>query len=108
MILDEAKQQDFNTVYLKTVKPSKLDEETFCEYLAHQIVLPKKDISFPDEEIADLSKQSHIVTHRVSNDANRFNVDDIVIAPWGISYKVTNKTIVDKVEDSPYANDLTP
>ena len=108
MILDEAKQQDFNTVYLKTVKPSKLDEETFCEYLAQQIVQPNKDISFPDEEIAKLSQQSHIVTHRVSDDANRFNAGDIVIAPWGTSYKVTNKTMVDKVEDSPYIDDLSP
>ena len=107
-VLDEARMQSFNTTYLDGVKPSRLDEETFCEYLAHQVVQQKKDISFPDEEIADLSKQNHIVTHRVSDDANRFNVGDIVMPSWGIAYRVSSKLMLDKVEDSPYINDLTP
>ena len=107
-VLNEARMQSFSTTYLDSVKPSRLDEETFCEYLAHQVVQQKKDISFPDEEIADLSKQNHIVTHRVSDDANRFNVGDIVMPSWGIAYKVSSKLIVDKIEDSPYVNDLTP
>ena len=33
-ILSMAEADDFSTVYLKTVKKSKLAEETFCEYLA--------------------------------------------------------------------------
>ena len=107
-VLDEARMQSFNTVYLNTVKPSSLDEETFCEYLAHQVVQQKKDISFPDEEIEDLSNQNHIVTHRVSDDANGFNVGDVVMPSWGIAYKVSRKLMLDKVEDSPYINDLTP
>ena len=107
-VLDEARMQSFSTKYLDTVNPSVLDMETFCEYLAHQVVQQKKDISFPDDEIAYLSKQNHIVTHRVSDDANRFNVGDIVLPSWGIPYKVSSKLIVDKVEDSPYINDLTP
>ena len=107
-VLDEARMQSFSTKYLDTVNPSILDMETFCEYLAHQVVQQKKDISFPNEEIAYLSKQNHIVTHRVSNDANRFNVGDIVMPSWGIAYKVSSKLIIDKVEDSPYINDLTP
>ena len=107
-VLDEARMQSFSTKYLDTVNPSVLDMETFCEYLAHQVVQQKKDISFPNEEIAYLSKQNHIVTHRVSNDANRFNVGDIVMPSWGIAYKVSSKLIIDKVEDSPYINDLTP
>ena len=37
-----------------------------------------------------------------------FNVGDIVMPSWGIAYKVSSKLIVDKVEDSPYINDLTP
>lgn len=36
-VLDGARRQSFNTVYLDTVRPSKLPEETFCEYLAHKI-----------------------------------------------------------------------
>ena len=107
-VLNEARMQSFSTTYLDSVKPSRLDEETFCEYLAHQVVQQKKDISFPDEEIADLSKQNHIVTHRVSDDANRFNVGDIVMPSWGIAYRVSSKLMLDKVEDSPYVNDLTP
>ena len=107
-VLDEARMQSFNTKYLDSVKPSRLDEETFCEYLAHQVIQQKKDISFPDEEIADLSKQNHIVTHRVSDDANRFNVGDVVMPSWGIAYRVSSKLMLDKVEDSPYINDLTP
>lgn len=107
-ILNNARSSLFSTEYIDTVKPNKLDEETFCEYLAHEIVPQKKDISFPDEEIAQLSNQNHIITHRVSNDANRFNVGDVVMTSWGIPYKVSSKLIVNKVEDSPYANDLTP
>ena len=107
-VLDEARMQSFSTKYLDTVNPSVLDMETFCEYLAHQVVQQKKDISFPDEEIAYLSKQNHIVTHRVSNDANRFNIGDVVMPSWGIAYRVSSKLMVDKVEDSPYINDLTP
>ena len=37
-VLDKARQENFNTVYLKTVKPSKLREETFCEYMANAVV----------------------------------------------------------------------
>lgn len=37
-ILDRARRQSFSTVYLDTVRPSKLPEETFCEYLAHKII----------------------------------------------------------------------
>lgn len=37
-VLDEARMQSFNTAYLNTVRPSKLAEETFCEYLAHEVV----------------------------------------------------------------------
>ena len=41
-VLDEARMQSFNTTYLDSVKPSRLDEETFCEYLAHQVVKQRK------------------------------------------------------------------
>lgn len=47
------------------------------------------------------------MTHRVSDDISRFNVDDIVLAPWGIAYKVSAKTMIDKIEDSPYVDKLT-
>ena len=37
-VLTKARSQNFTTEYLQTVKPSKLDEETFCEYLSHEVV----------------------------------------------------------------------
>ena len=106
-MLMKAKSQNFNTEYLQTVKQNKLNEETFCEYLAHQIVQQKKDISFPKEEIQDLSRRRHIVTHRVLDDAVKYNVDDIVVPSWGIAYKISSKTVVDNIYCSQYASSLT-
>ena len=37
-VLDKARRENFSTVYLKTVKPSKFREETFCEYMANVVV----------------------------------------------------------------------
>lgn len=42
-VLDEARMQSFNTAYLNTVRPGKLAEETFCEYLAHEAVKWRRD-----------------------------------------------------------------
>lgn len=41
-VLDEAREQSFNTAYLNTVRLSKLAEETFCEYLAHEVVKQRR------------------------------------------------------------------
>ena len=106
-ILDEARKCSFNTVYLDNVRHNKLEEETFCEYLAHKIVKQRKKIDFPEEEVEDLSKRKHIVTHRVSDDALLFNVGDIVDAPWGIPYVVAKKVVVNDIYDSPYAGQLS-
>ena len=37
-ILNNARSSLFSTEYIDTVTLNKLDEETFCEYLAHEIV----------------------------------------------------------------------
>lgn len=37
-VLDKARRENFSTIYLKTVKPSKFHEETFCEYMANVVV----------------------------------------------------------------------
>ena len=37
-VLDKARRENFSTAYLKTIKPSKLSEETFCEYMANTVV----------------------------------------------------------------------
>ena len=36
-ILSRAESENFSTPYLKTVRPLKLQEETFCEYIAHMV-----------------------------------------------------------------------
>lgn len=36
-VLDRAERENFSTVYLKTVRPSKLREETFCEWMANAV-----------------------------------------------------------------------
>ena len=66
-----------------------------------------KEITFPEEELADLSKRKHIVTHRVSDDVNQFNIGDIVETPWRITYEVSNKTMINDISDSPYIKQLT-
>jgi hypothetical protein len=38
LIKVKVRREAFHTVYLDHVKPNKLEEETFCEYLAHEIV----------------------------------------------------------------------
>ena len=37
-ILSKAESENFSTAYLETVSPSKLREETFCEYMANAVV----------------------------------------------------------------------
>ena len=106
-VIEKANDENFSTVYLETVNPDKLAEETFCEYLAHQIVQQRKKIDFPEEEIHDLSRRNHIVTHRVLDDALLFNVGDIVDAPWQIPYKIADKVVVNDIYDSPYVDQLS-
>lgn len=106
-VIEKANDENFSTVYLETVNTNKLAEETFCEYLAHEIVQQRKKIDFPEEEIQDLSRRKHIVTHRVSDDALLFNVGDIVDAPWQIPYKITKKNVVNDIYDSPYVDQLS-
>lgn len=106
-VIEKANDENFSTTYLETVNTNKLAEETFCEYLAHQIVQQRKKIDFPEEEIRDLSRRKHIVTHRVSDDALLFNVGDIVDVPWQIPYKVVDKVVVNDIYDSPYVYQLS-
>lgn len=36
-VLSRAANEGFSTTYLETVRPNKLREETFCEYVAHMV-----------------------------------------------------------------------
>lgn len=66
-----------------------------------------KKIDFPEDEQAGLSGQDSIVTHRVSDEADKFKAGDIVESPWGDKYEVSDRKDVSKVEDSPYCKELT-
>lgn len=66
-----------------------------------------KKIDFPEDEQAGLSGQDSIVTHRVSDEADKFKVGDVMESPWGDKYEVSDRKDVSKVEDSPYCKELT-
>ena len=111
-VLDKARRSSFTTAYLKTVRPSKLDEETFCEWMSDKINEEDeesgiKKMTFPLEEIQNLKDNNHIVTHRVLDDFNKFNEGDKVRAPWDTLYEVTQKTVIDDIDRSPYISQLT-
>lgn len=76
-------------------------------YVAYFSTPSVKRITFPESEIPELRTQSRIITTRVSDDFRRFWRDDLVRAPWGDIYRVTDKKIISRVEDHPYYKDLT-
>ena len=55
-IVDEAKKKKFTTAYLKTVPDRKIDEETFCEYLANGLSKKASKLYTYVDPDADLSK----------------------------------------------------
>ena len=68
------------------------------------------DIRFPPSEIESLKQRSTIVTHRVSDDANKFNAGDYVYAEEvdeNYCFEVVDKTIINNIEDSKYYDKLT-
>lgn len=66
-----------------------------------------KKISFPDKELEQLAKQDKIVTHRVSAEFGKYQLGDIVEAPWGQIYEVTGKRTIKSISQSPFAKFLT-
>lgn len=101
-------QKDCGTKELLSVT---LTKETAGAYLGQNVYTGKKvavkPISFPAEEIPTLQTQSVIHTTRISNDRTAFNVNDIVQASWGDTYRVISKDEFKSVEDHPFFNDLT-
>ena len=55
-IVDEAKKKKFTTAYLKTVPDHKIDEETFCEYLANGLNKKASKLYTYVDPDADLSQ----------------------------------------------------
>lgn len=66
-----------------------------------------KKIDFPADEIDSLKDRPSIVTTRVSDDFNRFALGDVVIAPWGKTYRITSRIEIDDINDHPYYNELS-
>lgn len=69
-----------------------------------------KDIKFPAEEIQSLRPRNTIVTHRVSDDANKYDKGDYVYAEEvddNYCFEIVDKTVIHNVEDSKYYSDLT-
>lgn len=69
-----------------------------------------KDIKFPVEEIPYLRHRNTIVTHRVSNDANKYAKGDYVYSEevdGNYCFEVVDRTVIRNVEDSKYNKDLT-
>lgn len=69
-----------------------------------------KDITFPREEIPSLKPRTRIVTHRVSDDSEKFDKGDMVYAQQideNYCYLIVDKQVLTKVEQSPYLKDLT-
>jgi hypothetical protein len=106
-VLSKAESENFNTPYLETVSPSKLREETFCEWMANEVA-GAKSIDFPEGEVESLRGRDVIVTHRVSDDFQKFHKGDAVRTSWGDEYEVVGRDEIDDVSDSPYAEELTP
>ena len=75
-----------------------------------RIQIGVKDISFPPSEVEALKKQTRIITHRVSDDAIRFEKDDLVYARQiddNYCFKVESIQFISNIEKSPYLKELT-
>lgn len=66
-----------------------------------------KHISFPEEEIDNLSKSDSLYTHRVSSEYALYHIGDIVKTPWNKIYKITQRLEITNVKDSPLYKYLT-
>ena len=92
------KSQIYNPQFEIDPDPKYAKESFMSEYAT---------ISFPKEEIPTISKQSRIITTRVSSDYNKYHVGDMVQTPWDKIYKVTNRIEIKNVKDHPYYKELT-
>lgn len=66
-----------------------------------------KNISFPRSEVKRLKTQIQIITTRVSDDYDKYQLGDIVKTPWGAVYKVVGRRSISSVVQHPYKDELT-
>lgn len=67
-----------------------------------------KPITFPEEEIDQLSTQDEFYTTRVSEEYSKFQEGDVVITPWGKNYICVSRIELTDVKDHPFYKELTP
>lgn len=67
----------------------------------------QEKISFPDEEIQDLSKRSKIYTTRVDKEFGKYKLNHTYLSPWGDLLKVIDIKIYTNIKDHPNYNELT-
>ena len=66
-----------------------------------------RSISFPKSEIPRLSKQSKIITTRISAEKGKYKPGDCVKAPWGKTFLVTMVESFTELADHPFFDELT-
>lgn len=84
------------------------DDLNLYNHINNNIIV--KNMSFPNDEINQLIKQKKIVTHRILDDIDRYEIGNMVFIPQfntNICYIVTHKTILSSIDESPYRNFLT-
>ena len=93
---------------MKEFIEEKYGKKSNSEELAESLGIHQtKKMRFPENEIQDLKSRNHIITHRVSRDFDRFDIGDVVKTPWDMTYKITQKMVVDDVDESPFAAQLS-
>ena len=91
----QSKMQSKKTIKQKEIKDFK------------QVKIAMKKISFPGSEIEKLKKQDRIVTTRVSEDYDKYQLGDIVETSWKDQYKVIGRKNISCLSQHPYESELT-
>lgn len=74
------------------------------------VAIPKEinlQITFPTEEIDQLTKQDRIITTRIGLERTKYHIGDTVQTPWGQTYTVTDIIQCRNLSEHPYLSELT-
>lgn len=99
---------DCHTTRTLEVTPTKLTIDSYIgAYVKTGERIPVKNMSFPIEEQARLSEQRVLYTTRISKDRTAFELDDVVLTPWGKHYQIVQAFPFTEVTDHPFYNQLS-
>lgn len=91
--------------------PVTLTRETAGGYLGQNVYTGKKvnskPINFPASEIPVLQEQDVFHTTRILKDRDAYKVNDIVLTPWGKTYRVVFKNDYTTLDEHPFLSSLT-